>query len=68
MTLESLNTLNDEQLQTIIARAGELIKQHDRERKEKALADARSILGAAGLSLKNMTTKSRRSKVAEPPV
>jgi hypothetical protein len=54
MTLDSLETLNDEQLQSVIARAGELLKQHDRERKEKALFDARTILESVGLSMKNI--------------
>ncbi len=55
MTLESLNDLNDEQLQAVIARSQELLKQHDKERKQKALGDARAILSAAGLSLKKIT-------------
>jgi hypothetical protein len=59
MTLESLEILNDEQLQAVIARAGELLKQHDRERKTKALADARSILASAGLNLKDVAAKGR---------
>jgi hypothetical protein len=51
MTLESLKILNDEQLQAVIARAGELLKQHDRERKEKALADARTNTGVGGVDV-----------------
>jgi hypothetical protein len=68
MTFDSLEALNDEQLQAIIARAGELLKQHDRERKEKALADARAILAGAGLSLKDVAAKGRGIKAAELPV
>jgi len=68
MTLDSLQTLNDEELQAVIARAGELLKQHDRERKEKALADARSILAAAGLSLKDVAAKRKTTKERTPPV
>jgi hypothetical protein len=66
--LESLETLNNEQLQAIITRAGELLKQHDRERKEKALADARTILALAGLNLKAVAAKSRRNKPAKASV
>jgi hypothetical protein len=62
MTLDSLEALSDEQLTAVIARAGELLKQHDRQRKEKALTDARAILAAAGLNMKNVTAKSRRTK------
>jgi H-NS histone family len=68
MTLDSLETLNDEQLQSVIDRAGDLQKQHDRERKEKALADARLILAGAGLSLKDVAMKGTRSKSAKAPV
>jgi hypothetical protein len=52
----------------VITRAGELLKQHDRERKEKALTDARSILAVAGLSLKDVAGKGRGGKAAKPPV
>lgn len=62
MTLESLEMLNDEQLRAVIARAGELLKHHDRERKDKALADARSILTSAGLSLNNLASKRRSER------
>jgi hypothetical protein len=65
MTLESLETLNDEQLQAVIARAGELLTQHDRDRKVKALAEARSILASAGLNLKNVTEKGKAAKPAK---
>jgi hypothetical protein len=65
MTLESLETLNDEQLMALIARAGALLKQHDRERKDRALADARSILAGAGLSLKHLEAISRSRKSAK---
>jgi hypothetical protein len=68
MTFESLETLTDEQLQSVITRAGELLKQHDRERKEKALADAQTILASAGLSLRDVTSKGKGSKISKPPV
>jgi len=62
MTIESLETLSDEQLRAVIARAGELLKQHDRERKGKALSDARAILASVGLSLKDLGTKGSIAK------
>jgi len=57
MKLETLDTLKDDDLQAIIGRAEELLKQHDRERKTKALEDARAILASAGLSLKDVASR-----------
>jgi len=54
-------------LQAVIARASELLKQHDRGRKEKALAGARMILPAE-LSLKGVAAKSKGSKPAKAPI
>jgi hypothetical protein len=51
--------IKDEDLRAVIGRAGELLRQHGRERKEKALEDARSILEAAGLSLGDVAAESR---------
>jgi|ERR1039457_6314505 hypothetical protein len=68
MTVDSLETLNDEELQAVIARAGELLKQHDRERKERALADARAILAGAGLSLKDVAVKGKAGRGSKPPL
>jgi DNA-binding protein H-NS len=62
MTLESLEKLQDNELQAVIARAGELLKQHDQERKEKAIAEAGAILAAAGLSLKDVARKTKSAK------
>ncbi len=59
MKLDSLESLNDNDLQAIIARAGELLKDHDRERKDKALSEATAILAKAGLSLKEVAQRSR---------
>jgi hypothetical protein len=66
MTLESLEILNDEQLTAVIARAGELLKQHDGERKAKALADARAVLASAGLILKDVMARGRSRKTSKP--
>lgn len=57
MKLETLTALSDEELRAVIGRAEELLKCHDRERKEKALEDARSILASAGLSLRDVAAK-----------
>ena len=60
MKLDSLENLKDDELQAVIGRAGELLKEHDRQRKDKALADAGAILAAAGLSLKDVGRKGTR--------
>ena len=54
MKLDTLNELNDEELQAVIARSDELLKQRDRERKEKAMEEARAILAGVGLNLKDI--------------
>ena len=50
-------------LRSIAARCEVLLKQHDTERKEKALSEARASLAAVGLSLKDLA---RKSPVAKP--
>ena len=47
MKLDTLETLKDDDLRAVISRAEEVLKQHDRERKDKALIDARGILELA---------------------
>lgn len=54
MKIDTLDALKDEELQAVIARSDELLKQRDRERKDKAMEDARAILASAGLSLKDI--------------
>jgi hypothetical protein len=68
MKLETLDTLKDDDLRGIIGRAEELLGQHDRERKDKALLDARSILEAAGLNLRDVASKGRNGKAGKGPV
>jgi DNA-binding protein H-NS len=68
MKLETLDTLKDDDLRAIGGRVEELLKQHDRERKEKALEDARTILASAGLSLRDVASKVKSSKAAKGPV
>jgi DNA-binding protein H-NS len=71
-TLGMLDALNDDELRAITARANELLKVHDDERKAKAIADAKALkakmladtkalLAQAGLSLKDMGAKKPRS-------
>ena len=54
MKLETLDGLGDDDLRAVDARCLELLKQHDTERKEKALNEARATLAAVGLSLKDL--------------
>ena len=63
MTLDSLEKFADDDLRAIAARCEALLKQHDTERKEKALAEARASLAAVGLTLKDLA---RKSPVAKP--
>ena len=43
MTLDSLEKLGDDELRGVITRCDVLLKQHDTERKDKAMAQARPI-------------------------
>jgi DNA-binding protein H-NS len=62
MKLEKLETLKDDDLRAVIGRAEELLRLHDRERKDKALEDARAILASAGLSLRDVASKATGAK------
>jgi hypothetical protein len=60
MTNEMLQTLTDEQLREVIARSELLLKERDRDRKDHALAEARTLLSSVGLSLKAVAGKAAR--------
>ena len=60
MTNETLAALSDEELREVIARSQEMLKTRDRERKEHALAEARTLLSSVGLSLKSVAGKTAR--------
>ena len=66
MNLDSLEKLGDDDLRAVIARADALLKQHDTERKEKALAEARTLLASVGLSLKDVARKASAAKSKGP--
>lgn len=63
MKTDTLDTLNDDELRAVIARAQELLKTHDTERKDRALAEARALLSSVGLSLKAVAGKSARRSI-----
>jgi H-NS histone family len=54
MKIDTFESLSDAELRDAIARANDLLAQRDRQRKEKAIEDARAILAGAGLSLKDV--------------
>lgn len=57
MKPDMLDALNDDELRGVIARAQELLKTHDRERKDHALEQARVLLSSVGLSFKAVAGK-----------
>ena len=68
MKLETLDGLKDDELRAVIGRAEELLQQHDRERKDKAREEARLILAAAGLSLRDAASMAKHGKSGNGPV
>jgi hypothetical protein len=60
--MDLLEKLADDDLRAVDARCLELLKQHDTERKEKALNEARTLLASVGLSLKDVARKAPKSK------
>jgi hypothetical protein len=60
MTNQMLESLSDEELREVIARSEDLLKERDRDRKEHALVEARTLLSSVGLSLKSVAGKSVR--------
>jgi DNA-binding protein H-NS len=56
---DTLESLNDEELQAVIDRSNELLKQRDDTRKAEALEKARSLLASVGLSLKDLNGKAK---------
>ena len=60
--LDTLDGLGDVDLRAVVARAEELLAQHDKERKDKALEQARATLAAVGLTLKDLARKVPKAK------
>jgi hypothetical protein len=67
VTQDSLEKLADDELRAVIARAETLLTQHDTERKEKALNEARATLAAVGLSLKDLKEAGERGCLSWQP-
>ena len=53
---DSLEKCGDDELRAVAARCEELLAQHDRQRKDKALEQARVILAGAGLNLRDVAS------------
>jgi H-NS histone family len=65
---ETLETLSDEELQGVIARCNELLKERDRRRKDEALEQARAILAVAGLNLRDVASGKTQKNGGKGPV
>ena len=66
--LDSLEKCADDELRAVAARCEELLAQHDRQRKDKALEQARVILTGAGLSLKDVASGKPKNGNGKGPV
>ena len=66
MKLDILDALVDDDLRMVDARCLELLKQHDTQRKDKAMAEARTLLASVGLSLKDLVRKTPAPKAKGP--
>lgn len=67
MKIDSLDGLNDAELQAIIARSQELLKVRDEGRKAKALRDAKALLASVGLNLKSLSHGKGKAAAKMPP-
>jgi hypothetical protein len=54
VSMATLEGLQDGELKQVIEQSNEILKRRDEERKAKAMLDARAILAAAGLTLKDI--------------
>jgi DNA-binding protein H-NS len=66
MKLDMLDALGDDDLRSVSARCEVLLKEHDTQRKEKAINDARALLQAVGLNLKDVARKAPAAKAKGP--
>ena len=56
---DTLDALSDSELRTIIDYCEGLLRKRDTERKAQAMTEARAILAAAGISLKDLAGRPR---------
>ena len=57
MIFETLESLTYDQLKAVVARSYDLLTTRDRQRKDKAIEDARALLASAGLTLRDLGKK-----------
>jgi len=57
--IDTLESLNDDELQAVIDRSNELLKQRDDKRKAEAIEQVRILLASVGLSLKDLNGKAK---------
>jgi DNA-binding protein H-NS len=62
MKLETLDTLGDEELRAVIARAETLLKERDDDHKAKTIEKVRGLLALAGLSFRDLNGKGKKAK------
>jgi DNA-binding protein H-NS len=62
-----LDGMTDDELRASIARAQDLLRDRDRQRKDAALADAAAILAKAGLGLKDLARRGPRARTKAQP-
>lgn len=60
INIATLDALQDDELRSVIQQSETLLKKRDEERKAKAVVDARAILAAAGLSLKDLNGNGKK--------
>lgn len=60
INIATLDALPDDELRVVIEQSQGLLRKRDEERKAKAVVDARAILAAAGLTLKDINGKCRK--------
>jgi hypothetical protein len=65
---DSLEKCGDDELRAVAARCEELLAERDRQRKDKALEQARAILAGAGLSLKDVAAGKPQKNGGKGPV
>lgn len=60
INIATLDALQDDELRSVIQQSETLLKKRDDERKARAVVDARAILAAAGLCLKDLNGNGKK--------
>lgn len=62
MKAEQLQSLNDSELQEIIKQAGEILKERENTKKQKAIEDAKAKLASVGLTFRDVAAPKAKAK------